>query len=111
MLFLLQDELAEVKNLSGVRFGGEEQADLEWCFAPHTAHNSLVLDIGLASEVCTLTYCLFDDNHRCGSIWVCVCSFQIERAMAGKDETAKACALLKLRERVRQVSRKTLLLY
>jgi len=29
--------------------------------------------------------------------------WQIEEAMAGKDGPAKACAILKLRERVRQV--------
>jgi hypothetical protein len=50
-----------------------------WRFAPHTAHNSLVLDAALVHE--------------------------LESAMAGPsgDDGAKACAILKLRERVRQV--------
>lgn len=48
----------------------------KWSFAPHTAHNSYVLDIGLAEE--------------------------IERAVAGASIEARAHAINKLRSRIRE---------
>jgi hypothetical protein len=48
----------------------------KWSFAPHTVHNSYIMDIGLAEE--------------------------IERAVAGASLESRAAAINKLRSRVRE---------
>lgn len=60
-------------NGNGIHYG---QGGCKWSFAPHTAHNSYVLDISLAEE--------------------------IERAVAGASVEARALAISKLRQRVRE---------
>jgi hypothetical protein len=60
-------------NGSGVTLG---HGGCKWSFAPHTAHNSYVLDIALAEE--------------------------IERAVAGPSIEARKMAIDKLRSRVRE---------
>ena len=60
-------------NGSGSHFG---KGGCKWSFAPHTAHNSYVLDVSLADE--------------------------IERAVAGASVEARALAISKLRQRVRE---------
>jgi hypothetical protein len=60
-------------NGHGIHYG---QGGCKWSFAPHTAHNSYVLDIALAEE--------------------------IERAVAGASIEARALAISKLRQRVRE---------
>lgn len=64
---------ANAGNGSGVRFG---HGGCKFSFAPHTAHNSYVLDIGLAEE--------------------------IERAVAGASIESRTVAINKLRSRVRE---------
>ena len=64
---------ANAGNGSGVTLG---HGGCKWSFAPHTAHNSYVLDIGLAEE--------------------------IERAVAGASIEARAHAINKLRSRIRE---------
>lgn len=60
-------------NGDGTHFG---KGGCKWSFAAHTAHNSYVLDISLADE--------------------------IERAIAGASVEARALAISKLRQRVRE---------
>jgi hypothetical protein len=60
-------------NGNGIHYG---KGGCKWSFAPHTAHNSYVLDIALAEE--------------------------IERAVAGASVEARALAISKLRQRVRE---------
>ena len=64
-----------------------EKEGKRWAFPAHTAHNSLVLDIALAREL--------------------EAGFATVPPTDERDNAARACALLKLRERVRQAAKRS----